>query len=131
MARIKKSKVRWNASSTSGVKGYRLYWAVDGAVSYSSDFKELGNVTEITLPDDVSGFPLVKGHVEFGLTAVDEAGNESDITRLSATVNFVAPDSPMNPSIESTEDYHITEVIEETAQNDLVAEEEGASYSAD
>jgi hypothetical protein len=81
-ARFKRIKIRWNCSSTD-VKGYRLYWSLNGGVSYDSNFAEVGNVTELILPDDVPSFPPVTGEIEFGVTAVNHTGNESDMVKIS------------------------------------------------
>jgi len=101
MARIRKRKVRWNPSSASGVKGYKLYWAVGKEVNYDCDFAELGDVTEVTLPDDVPTFPIVAGDMELGVVAVDHIGNESDMTKLSAPFDFTAPEAPTGLSVET------------------------------
>jgi hypothetical protein len=101
MARIRKRKIRWNSSNASGVAGYKLYWAVGKEVDYNSDFAEIGNVTEVILPDDVPSFPIVAGDIELGVVAVDHIGNESDMTKLSAPFDFTAPDAPTGLSVET------------------------------
>jgi Tfp pilus assembly protein PilZ len=101
MARIRKRKIRWNSSNDSGVAGYKLYWAVGKEVDYNSDFAEVGNVTEVILPDDVPSFPIVAGDIELGVVAVDNIGNESDMTKLSAPFDFTAPDAPTGLSVET------------------------------
>ena len=70
-ARAKRLRIRWNSSSSTDVKGYRLYWSVNSGVSYDSNFAEVGNVTEVILPDDVLLFPAVAGEIELGVTAVN------------------------------------------------------------
>lgn len=100
MAKVKRKKVRWNQSTSPDVTGYKLYWALGGGVSYESDFAEVGNVTEIILPDDVLSFPLISGDLELGVAAVNHLGNESDISKFSATFNFAAPDAPTNLVVE-------------------------------
>ena len=101
MARIRKRKIRWNSSNASGVAGYRLYWAVGKEVNYDSDFAEIGNVTEVILPDDVPSFPTVAGDIELGVVAIDHIGNESDMTKLSASFDFTAPDAPTGLALET------------------------------
>jgi len=100
MARVRKKRVRWNASTTPDVAGYKLYWAIGGEVNYDCDCAEVGNVTEIILPDYVSSFPLIAGDVELGITAVNHAGNESDITKFFAHFDFSAPDAPTDLVVE-------------------------------
>ena len=80
--------------------GYKLYWAVGGGVSYNSDFSEVGNVTEVILPDDIPSFPLVTGDIELGVTAVNNTGNESDITKFSAPFDFAMPKAPTELMVE-------------------------------
>lgn len=63
-------------------------------MDYHCDSAELGNVTEIVLPDDVPAFPLVSGDVELGVTAISGAGNESDITRFRVPFEFTALETP-------------------------------------
>jgi Tfp pilus assembly protein PilZ len=101
MARVRKRKVRWNGSNASGVVCYRLYWAVGKEVNYDSDFAEVGNVTEVILPDDVPSFPIVAGDMELGVVAIDHIGNESDMTKLSASFDFTAPDAPTGLAVET------------------------------
>ena len=101
MARIRKRKVRWNTSNGLGVVGYKLYWAVGKEVNYDSDFAEVGNVTEVILPDDVPSFPIVAADIELGVVAVDHIGNESDMTKLSAPFDFTAPDAPTGLTVET------------------------------
>ena len=101
MARVRKRKVSWNPSNASGVTGYKLYWAVGKEVNYDCDFAELGDVTEIILPDGVPSFPIVAGDMELGVVAVDHIGNESDMTKLSAPFDFTAPEAPTGLAVET------------------------------
>lgn len=107
MAKIRKRKVRWNASSSPGVIGYKVYWAVGGGVNYDSDFAEVGNVTEIILPDDIPAFPVFRGDIQLGITAVTEMGNESEMMTTSAPFEFLAPDPPIQPILEPLEEFFI------------------------
>ena len=100
MTRIRKRRIRWNASNSYGVVGYKLYWAVGKEVSYDSDFADVGNVTEVILPDEISSFPLDTGDIELGVVAVDHIGNESDMVKYSAAFNFTAPDAPTGLTVE-------------------------------
>ena len=103
MAKIKKRKLRWKSSGSPQVIGYKLYWAEDGNLGYHSPNIDLGNVTEIVLPDDVPEFNAVKGPVELGIAAVDEMGNESDLSVLSAPYQFNVPQAPERFWIETLE----------------------------
>ena len=101
MARVRKRKVHWDASNGLGVVGYKLYWAVGKGVNYDSDFADLGNVTEVILPDDVPSFPIDAGDIELAVVAVDHIGNESDMTKLYAPFGFTAPDAPTGLTLET------------------------------
>jgi hypothetical protein len=101
MARVRKRKVHWDASDGLGVVGYKLYWAVGKGVNYDSDFADLGNVTEVILPDDVPSFPIEAGDIELAVVAVDHIGNESDMTKLYAPFGFTAPDAPTGLAVET------------------------------
>ena len=101
MARVRKRKVHWDASNGLGVVGYKLYWAVGKEVNYDSDFADLGNVTEVILPDDVPSFPIDAGDIELAVVAVDHIGNESDMTKLYAPFGFTAPDAPTGLTLET------------------------------
>ena len=101
MARVRKKKVHWDASNGLGVVGYKLYWAVGKGVNYDSDFADLGNVTDVILPDDVPSFPIDAGDIELAVVAVDHIGNESDMTKLYAPFGFTAPDAPAGLAVET------------------------------
>ena len=96
MAKVRKTQITWDAVDSPDVVGYRLYWAVGGGVDYSSEFFEVGNVTKVLLPDDVPSFPLIAGDIEIGVTAVNQRGNESDISVFSAPFDFTSPRPPGN-----------------------------------
>ena len=101
MAKVQKRKIHWNASNSPGVVGYKLYWAVGKGVNYDSEFAEIGNVTEVILPDEIPSFPIAAGNIELGLVAVDHIGNESDMTKLYAPFGFTAPDAPTGLTVET------------------------------
>ena len=71
MAKLKKRILRWRASSSPQVIGYKLYWSEGGNVDYNSNQALLGNVTEIVLPDDVESFNPCDGNIVFGITSID------------------------------------------------------------
>jgi hypothetical protein len=96
LAKIRKKRIRWNPSPDPDVRGYRLYWTLLEGVNHNSAFVNVGDVTEVILPDNVPAFPLIAGEMEFGVTAVNQAGNESDMAVFSANVYFVPPGPPTN-----------------------------------
>ena len=106
MAKLKKRKLRWYASSSPQVIGYKLYWSESGDVNYDSNQVLLGNVTEIVLPDDVDSFKPGDGQIEFGITSIDDLGNESDMITLKAPYQFSVPKAPQNLEMEKLEQFH-------------------------
>jgi hypothetical protein len=80
---MKKKRLTWNASSSPDVAGYRLYWSKAGNADYDSEHAELGNVTQVVLPDDIASFPVSADRLELGITAVSPKGNESDMVRVT------------------------------------------------
>jgi hypothetical protein len=108
MAKIKRRRLKWVASSSPQVVGYKLYWSQNGDLNYDSQCLMLGNVTEIVLPDDVKSFKPDGGSVEFGVSAVDELGNESDMVTLKAPYQFNIPKAPDDLYLQKLEDFSIT-----------------------
>lgn len=99
MPKLKPRMLRWRASESAQVAFYKLYWSEKGGVDYDSNHAVVGNVTEVLLPGGVDAFTPGHGPIEFGLTAVDELGNESDMVRLHAPYQFSVPSPPA--------DFHI------------------------
>ena len=99
MGKIKNKKIRWEPSTTEGVK-YRLYWSIGGGVDYHSDYADVGSMTEINLPGDIPSFPLTSGKFELGISAISEAGNESELTKATIQVDFTVPEAPKNLMVE-------------------------------
>jgi len=100
MGKIKKKRIRWQPSTSNDVINYRLYWSNHGELNYNSTHTDLGNVTEVILPDDIASFPLESGNIELGVSAINQSGNESDITKFSAYFNFTVPDAPQGLELE-------------------------------
>jgi len=108
MAKIKRRRLKWVASSSPQVIGYKLYWSENGKLNYDSQWAMLGNVTEIVLPDDVESFTPNGGPIELGVTAVDELGNESDMVTLTASYQFNIPKAPDDLYLQKLEDFYVT-----------------------
>lgn len=102
MARLRKYKLVWAASDTEDIVGYKLYWNHGAAVDYECDAIEVGNVTEISIPDCVNVF---EGSVMFGITALDIEGNESDITTLIEPFRLRTPQPPRNLCLEPLDEF--------------------------
>ena len=96
----RRARVRWNASASPNVVGYKIYWAIGGGVDYDSDFAEVGNVTEVILPDDIPSFSILPINFEFGVTAVNKMRGESDMAKHTVIFKFTTPDSQSDSCIE-------------------------------
>ena len=99
--KARRIRVRWNASVSPNVVGYKLYWAIGGRVNYDSDFAEVGNVTEVILPDDVPSFSILPINIEIGVTAVNKMRSESDMAKYTFIFKFATPDSPRDSRAEA------------------------------
>ena len=104
MAKIRKCKLTWEASTSEHVVGYKLYWSKGTEVDYDSRCIKIGNVTEIVLPDDVT---LSDDPVMFGVTAVDRDGNESDMATIEKPYRLHIPEAPAGLSIRSSEEFKL------------------------
>ena len=94
--RARRKKISWQPSTSLNVSGYRLYWAIGGQVDYDSPYIEVGDMTEVTLPDDIPSLFQQTGDIQLGVTAISQAGNESDITKLNAFIDFRIPGAPQD-----------------------------------
>jgi hypothetical protein len=106
MAKIRKYKLSWEASDSATVIGYKLYWSKGADVSYDSRFIKVGNVTEITLPDDVT---LSDGPVMFGVTAIDKDGNESDMASLAEPYHLHVPKAPGGVFFKPSDEFKLVD----------------------
>jgi hypothetical protein len=97
MAKLASNKVGWNRSSATDVVGYRLrIKEAPGSVDYADPAVDVGNVDQFDFATS-PGFAGVDSVFNLGVTAVDDGGNESDISRLDAfPLDLVPPDAPTN-----------------------------------
>jgi hypothetical protein len=98
MAYIKPKTMMWGASSDPDVVSYVIRWAIppeiinyDAAVNPGVD---VGKVTSVKLP--LAGMPDIDGQLTLGVTAKDDAGNESDPAEGTFPFDFKAPAAPTN-----------------------------------
>jgi hypothetical protein len=112
MSKMKKRRLSWVASNSSQVISYKLYWTEEGGVDYTSQSADLGNITSVVLPDDVADFSPGNGPVEFGITAIDELGNESDMVTLFAPYQFSVPEAPTDLVMEALDDFNASDSLE-------------------
>ena len=101
MAKVKTKKLTWTDSTAQDVVGYNVYWnrEADGNPDYT-DTPVSVTGTGVFIPDDIPSFPLEDISFIFGVSAIDDAGNESDIALTGAVpLDFIAPDAPTNVSV--------------------------------
>ena len=101
VGKARKKKVSWKPSTSTDVSGYRLYWVVGKQVNYDSQYIELSNITDVTLPDDIPSLIQQAGDIQLGVTTISQSGNESDMITLSAFIDFRLPEAPQDLEIES------------------------------
>lgn len=101
MAKIRKRKLTWKASASSRVTGYKVYWSTGGRLDYHAPCVDVGNVTAIIVPDDLTGLPAQSQKLTFGVTAVDSEGNESEMVTIDGAGLFRAPVGPSSVRIET------------------------------
>jgi Tfp pilus assembly protein PilZ len=100
VGKVKKKRLIWDRSLSEKVTKYRVYWSKDGGIGYDSDYAEVGDVSQVILPDDIPSFPLVANEMELGVSAITEAGNESEIAKIIVPVDFTVPEQPRNLKLE-------------------------------
>ena len=95
MSKIKGVKISFPASESPDVVGYKMYMAESpDPVGYNSPSWDLGNVTEVDL-STLEGMTTKDGVYNLGVVAIDDAGNESSMSKLDGVaIDFVAPDPP-------------------------------------
>ena len=118
MGRMRKHKLSWKPSESKRVIGYRLYWSKGTPVNYTSNFVELGNVNEINLPDILSGGVPLGESIHLGISALDESGNESDITLLPEPYQLSMPAAPQGLALTTLDDFGISEMDEKVENPD-------------
>jgi len=93
--KLKGLTISFPPSPSPDVVGYKLYMIEsDQELTYESDSWALGNNTEIDL-STLDGMTTKDGTYNIGVTAVDDAGNESSMSVLEGVaVDFVSPDPP-------------------------------------
>ncbi len=112
MGKIKKCKLSWKPSDSGPNVEYRLYWSNVTPVGYDSNFIELGNITEVDLPDILKAHESLGGSIYIGISAVDKWENESDIITLSEPYKFSAPAAPADLALIPLNYYKITAPME-------------------
>ncbi len=93
MAKYVKKTLSWTASLDTDVVEYKVYVATGSEQpDYDSTFTVVTSGNLAVLP--FSGMPVIDGTYKFGISAVDDFGNESDMALISADLDFLAPSPP-------------------------------------
>jgi len=95
MSKIKDVTLTFPEVNAPDLVGYKLYFQETPApVSYNSQFIDLGKNNSVNI-NTLDPLKNVDGVFNLGVTAVDDAGNESDMTTVSGVpLDFIAPDAP-------------------------------------
>ena len=119
MAKIRKYRLSWKASASDTVTGYKLYWSKGMEIGYDCQFIDVGNVTEMELPDETA---LAGGPVMFGVTAIDKDGNESDMTTIEEPYQLIVPKTPAGLTMTLSDEFNLLESRPEPkSDNDQIA----------
>jgi hypothetical protein len=96
--RIAIRTVRWNPVVAADLKGYNLYYqkvtVEKPKVDYTSPFVYVGNITTVVITDVIPTAVTWDGGYSLGVSAVDNAGNESDIASGTSFFDYTAPPMP-------------------------------------
>lgn len=101
-AKVKDVTLSFPPSGAPDVVKYTLYVvqapsdveAVDANGDYTANNYDLGMNTSVDL-NDLPGMTTNDGVYNMGITAIDDAGNESSMTIINdVPLDFVAPDAP-------------------------------------
>ena len=92
---VKDVTLSFPASGSPDVASYNMYVEeAPNAVAYDSEKFDLGNNTTIDLAT-LTGMTTKDGVYNLGITAVDDAGNESSMSVIAdVALDFVEPDPP-------------------------------------
>lgn len=95
MAKIKSKVLSFEASASPDVVGYKMYVSPQGqGLDYDSEVVDLGNSTSVDL-GTVPALISKDGTFDIGITAVDDGGNESDMSIIGGVpLDFVPPTPP-------------------------------------
>jgi len=99
--KVKSITLSFPASDSPDVVGYKLYLEPSPTpITYSSPSFDIGNATSVDV-SKLEGMADKDGVYNIGVTAVDDAGNESDFSLVNdVALDFLAPNPPGAIAIE-------------------------------
>lgn len=94
MPKINTKTISWNESESADVVSYKVYYKMDDGQPFGyNDSNIESQETKVLTPDDFpEGAFSEEGDYLIGVSAVDDAGNESDIMEVSHPFDFVPPE---------------------------------------
>jgi hypothetical protein len=98
---IKPKIMSWGASPDPDVVAYVVRWAIPPeAIDYDAEADpgvDVGKVTQVSLP--IPSMPNIDGELTIGVTAKDDAGNESDPAQGTFPFDFQPPAPPTSLNV--------------------------------
>jgi hypothetical protein len=68
--------------------------------AYSAEVTLATKAGRCKVPEDIFSLPLVADQIDLGVTAVSNAGNESEISKIIVSIDFAVPGAPMDLRLE-------------------------------
>lgn len=102
MPKIVQRKLKWVASEGVDVVAYKVYFGPhDTVFDYTQPFVQVAApATELSISADPVLSALAEGQYDFAVTAVDDAGNESDFAEVeNVPLDVQAPAAPTNVEV--------------------------------
>lgn len=92
---VKNVNLSFSPSGSPDVVGYKMYIEeAPNEVSYDSESFDLGMNTNINIAD-LANITTKDGIYNIGITAIDDAGNESSMSKMGEVpLDFISPDPP-------------------------------------
>lgn len=100
MPRIQEKEIYWSSVEGSDVVGYRVYTAESTiAFSYTLPYITTTSISVIAPTDFPSGTFDIETDYNIWITAIDDAGNESDPLALTSPFDFLPPNPPSDGGV--------------------------------
>ena len=102
MTKIVQRKLVWQASPAADVVAYKVYYGPhDTVFDYTQPFVEVpAPTTELSISADPVLSALPEGEYDFAVTALDDAGNESNFAEVeNVPLDVEAPAAPTDVEV--------------------------------
>jgi len=98
MIRYRSRTLSWEASTSPDVEGYNVYFCPEAdTLNFDSPSVNVGNITEVLIPDDIPELAGVDGVFKVMVAAYDDWGHEQSGQESIIPLDYVAPDAPGAP----------------------------------